>query len=123
MSRFPCFCFVALIAAGAHAQTPITFSTPSPLAPGEVGIGYEDLIRFTGGTPPTGAFNPVYTHTSTFAVPGLVLVRGSGDFVQIGGTPATPGIYTFNLTVSDSRGGQATKTYTLRVYPRLEIVT
>jgi uncharacterized protein (TIGR03437 family) len=123
MRVFRCLWFFAVIAAGAHAQMPITFSTASPLGDCEVGIGCQYSIRFTGGTPPTGTFDPVYTFTSDFAVPGLVLVRGSGPFVQIGGTPATAGTFTFNITVSDGRGGQAAKMYTMRIAPRLEIIT
>src|SRR5687767_6002092 len=124
MRLFRCSWFFALIAAGAHAQTPITLQRSSPLFVCEAGVGpCQYSINFTGGTPPPNEFRPRYTFTTNFAVPGMVLVRGSGDFVQIDGTPTTAGNYTFNVTVSDGQGGQATRTFALQVYPRLEIVT
>src|SRR5688572_27260563 len=107
MHQLRFLCFVALIAAGAHAQTPIGFQASSPLFVCEAGVGpCQYSINFTGGTPPPNEFRPRYTFTTNFAVPGMVLVRGSGDFVQIDGTPITAGNYTFNLTVSDGQGGQ-----------------
>ena len=67
-------------------------------------------LSATGGKPP-------YTWTcesSCGLPPGLSLSASEGT---ISGTPTTPGTYSFTVTVTDSRGRQASKTLSITINP------
>jgi hypothetical protein len=99
---------------------PLAFSTTT-LGGSYVGSGYDWGVYATGGLPP-------YTFDVDPATPlpaGVVLIQGSdhspGDWdpdpADLRERVQTPGIYTFNLRVTDSAGNRASHAFSLDVAP------
>ena len=80
------------------AQLPLSISTSS-LPVGTAGQQYSAVLTASGGTAP-------YTWSAAGQLPPGLAMFSSGI---ISGTPASGGNYSFNVTVTDSRGNAATK--------------
>jgi len=94
------------------------FTTPlalgsSVLSAGEVGMAYNTSLGISGGLPPY----TVALIKGSFP-PGLNL--GSPT---IAGTPTVAGTKRFTITVTDQLGSSASKQFTLKIYPRLNVAT
>ena len=70
------------------------FSTTSPLPSGIVGVPYSQQIAINGGVPPF-SFNIAGTPPQGLFLSGTGLLKG---------TPTTTGIFSFNLSATDSLG-------------------
>ena len=89
--------------------TPLTITTTSPLAFGNVGVFYTRSLVVTGGTGP-------YTWTIVpfnSVPPGLTLASDG----TLSGTPTQTGQYTFLGLVSDSASHNRAFGFTLSIYP------
>jgi len=79
------------------------------LPQGFAGLAYEAGLAVTGNA--TAITNCVVSSGSL--PPGLAI---SADFVRITGTPTTYGTYTFTLTMTDTAGGVASPSFTIKVF-------
>ena len=79
----------------------------SPLAETTVGVSYSASLGASGGKAP-------YTFTTQGLPPGLSLNSDSG---ALSGTATTAGDFQVQVTVKDANGKQASKAFTLKVYP------
>lgn len=77
--------------------TSLTISTSSPLPAGEQGAAFSQTVRAVGGRTPIS-----FTLTAGSLPPGLSMAASPPDGEAIGGTPTTPGTYSFTLTATDS---------------------
>ena len=105
--------FTVTVAATDSASAQASGSFPVTIAPGtltiggslgngSVGVAYSASVSATGGTPP---------YTFSFSgLPGGVTGNSSGS---ISGTPTAAGTFSVTATVNDSKGGTASKTYTV----------
>ena len=75
---------------------------------GSVGTSYSDFVTVSGGTAP-------YTWTYTGTLPKGLRATYSGNRLTLAGTPTKAGTYSFTLTVKDSNGNKATKSFTVKV--------
>ena len=81
--------------------------TPPTLPPGTAGTGYAQSLTATGG-----AGGPYTFAVSTGALPaGLTLSPGGA----LGGTPTTPGTFSFTIAATDAAGNSGSQPYTLVV--------
>jgi len=81
------------------------------LPDGERQTPYDQEVTASGGVGP-------YAWTATDPTdlpPGLTLTAATGLRVDLEGTPTTPGTYTFELSISDSAGRSAQRSYTLDI--------
>src|SRR5882762_6535397 len=100
----------SLVSVSARSQTSsvaMSFTTASPLPSGTVGVGYSQTIAVTGGTAPY-----IWSITAGSLPSGLALSSTTG---AIGGTPTSPGSFTFTVQVTDSAAATASQAYTLAV--------
>ena len=81
------------------------------------GTNYSSNITITGGSQPYAA--PVIT-SGTYP-PGLNAPNPIGKTINLSGTPTIPGVYTFTMSVTDSVGATATKTYTITINNTLSL--
>ncbi len=83
-----------------------TYAVPD----GSLVLDYDATLKATGGQPPF-----TWSVTSGSLPPGLGLTRGTGHLF---GTPTSPGVYSFTISVFDSASPQqaATRDLTLTVY-------
>jgi Putative Ig domain len=93
----------------------LTITNTSPLPSGTVGASYAQNFFLSGGVAP-------YTWSvfSGKLPPGLKLRSTdapSDNKNQLAGTPTRAGIFTFTMKVSDSRGQQATRRFSLTINP------
>ena len=99
--------FALVIAAG------FSITTPSPLAPGAVGVAYSAQINVTQTTAPYS-----FSIGSGAPPPGLSLsaslISAAGT---LSGTPTTAGNYSFTMMAADSAGNTASQGYTLVIGP------
>ncbi len=79
----------------------------APLAETTVGVSYSATLGASGGTTP-------YTFSAQGLPPGLTLASGSGS---LSGTPTAPGDFQVQVTVQSANGKEATRAFTLKVYP------
>ncbi len=84
----------------------LAISTASPLPAGTAGTSYAQTLTATGGVPPY-----VWQVTSG-SLPPLLTLSTDG---AISGTPTTPGLSTFSVTVTDSASHTASKSFTLAI--------
>src|SRR5450759_5978410 len=84
-----------------------SFTTTSPLPPGNIGQAYITYIN-TNGTEPYGYYS--WSATSGAYPPGLSLYTTLSANPQFSGTPSAAGTYTFALHVNDGLTGQALDT-------------
>ncbi len=95
------------------AQSALSIWFPETLPDGAVGKIYGENLYVSGGTEP-------YRWSGSSLPPGLTVAPG-GVLV---GTPTQAGTFTTTVTVTDSAGASALKTYSLKIAgPALEIVT
>lgn len=95
---------------------PLSFLTPSVLPQGEAGTFYSVALQTTGGVPPVqGA-----PSQSPPLPPGLTLNLAT---LTISGTPVVPGTYSFPVIARDSQGATTTRTFSITVVPRFQIIT
>jgi large repetitive protein len=94
--------------------TPLTILTESPLPPAELSEFYNQALNASGGTPPY-----TWRRIAGTMPPGLTLF---GDGI-ISGVPTSPGLFTFEVSVSDHVEDSLTKKYELLVIGPLEITT
>src|SRR5207244_2764666 len=100
----------SLLSVSARSQTSsvaMSFTTASPLPSGTVGVGYSQTIAVTGDTAPY-----IWSITAGSLPSGLALSSTTG---AIGGTPTSPGSFTFTVQVTDSAAATASQAYTLAV--------
>jgi len=95
----------------------LSFSTPSPLPMGEVGVAYSVALQATGGS----GIGRSFSIASGSPPPGLGL---SG--ATISGTPTVPGVSSFTAQVTDQDGFSGapfsgTQNYALTIVPPLTI--
>ncbi|MDF2043827.1 MULTISPECIES: autotransporter domain-containing protein [unclassified Pantoea] len=84
----------------------LTLSPPGgALQPATAGIRWTQTVTAGGGTAP-------YGYTAVNLPAGLTLSSATGE---LSGTPVVAGIYSFQVTASDSRGASGTSSYTLKV--------
>ena len=118
------FTFVLQVRDAAGGQGQGTFAivignaltiTSAPVLPGaSLSVAYQATLAATGGQPP-------YTWSATAgALPAGLTFSANG---QIAGTPTAAGSFQFTAAVTDARGGQASKAFTLAVAPALTIST
>jgi hypothetical protein len=74
---------------------------------GFVGVPYEEAIGYTGATALTAA------SVSTGSLPPGLTVNA--DHTRITGTPTTPGVFTFTLSMTDTGGAVVSGSYTIRI--------
>jgi len=90
----------------------LTGGVPTPLsatiAPATIGSPYTATIQLTGGQ------GPPYTYTITAGSlpPGITINTSTG---QLSGTATSPGSYTFEITVTDSKNGKGKGTFNITV--------
>jgi hypothetical protein len=103
-------------------EQPLTINNDGPnLGPGFTGQGYTGYFFVIGGAAPytwsliSGQFPPGL-HLQTFSDP-----RDAND--ELVGTPTTTGTYNFTMRVSDYNGDQATRQFTVKVRPPLQLAT
>jgi Putative Ig domain len=104
--------------ATANAQFQLVVATPPPppvsiapssnLPPGTVGVAYAGFVFASGGTDP-------YTFSlgGGNLPDGLTLLPTGGVF----GTPKTPGQFSFTVVVTDSKGGSASRGFSITIQP------
>ena len=92
--------------------SPLGITTPN-LPDATTRAVYNQTVAVAGGTQPYQ-----WTTSGGALPPGLVLDSRTGN---IAGTPTQPGSFTFTMTVTDSVGGQAQRTYTINVAAGLTI--
>lgn len=85
----------------------LAITSTSPLAGGTVGSAYSQHVDVTGGT---GSITSAVT--SGFLPPGLSLGSSTG---YITGTPTASGIYSFDVTDTDSLGATSTRSFTITI--------
>jgi hypothetical protein len=84
---------------------------------GEVGADYLQTVAAVGGTPP---YEWSLVPDSGTLPEGLILGLVSGN---ISGTPATAGLFTFTVRVTDSDGNTAAKVFSISIVETLTIDT
>jgi hypothetical protein len=93
-------------------------TTTSPLVPdGVVGSAYTTTLDEAGGQPPV-TWNIVSCSACSPGTPppGITLNSATATTATLSGTPTSPGLYTFQVNVTDSVGNTGTpQTLTLRV--------
>jgi hypothetical protein len=109
-------------AAGGTASKALTITINSALAisnttlpNGVISKAYSQTVSATGGIVPY-----TWSITSGALPSGLAINPSTG---VISGTPSMTGTYTFEVTVKDSTGGTAAKTFTIKVDTVLTITT
>ena len=85
---------------------PLVFSTASALSAGTAGTPYSQTLAATGGVP------PYQWQVTSGSLPPLLSLSSAG---VISGVPASPGNYSFTVTVTDSASQTATRTYSLTI--------
>jgi len=91
-----------------------TITTGSPLPSGTQGVAYNQPLAATGGTSP-------YTWSlASGTLPANLTLSSSG---VISGTPSTPGISNFTVTVTDNLGSASSKPLQLTINGPLTITT
>lgn len=98
------------------APAPLVITTPSPLAGGQMGSGYNTTLAVSGGT------GPYFWSIVGGALPaGLSLSVGG----VLSGTPSAAGTSSFTVQVSDSQtpAHNTTQSYTLTVSPAPLVIT
>jgi hypothetical protein len=98
----------------AAAPAPLTITTTA-LPDGFVGTAYAASLQASGGVPPY-----TWSIPAESLPPGITLNAATGS---LAGTPTTPGLYEFNVTVTDSVGDTASAVLGLTVLSTLAIVT
>ena len=86
-------------------QVSLTIQTDS-LPSGRVGVSYQVRLQATGGTP------PYRWEVAAGQLPQGLSLSSDG---LLSGTPQTAGDYQVTIRVSDSAGGTATRTFTIRI--------
>jgi large repetitive protein len=94
--------------------TGLAITTPSPLPSGSTAAPYSVTLLATGGTPPLR-----WSLSSGTLPPGVTL----GPTGIIGGTPTSPGTFTFSVNVTDNTSLVASQTYSLTISSGLVIST
>jgi hypothetical protein len=90
----------------------LSITTASPLGDGQVGGSYSAQFSATGGVPPY--------KWSASGVPAGLGCSGSGS---LSGTPTADGQFSVSVTVTDSVGVQAAKSFDLTIIPLKLIIT
>jgi large repetitive protein len=95
---------------------PVTINGSSVLPSGTVGMEYANVFSVSGGSIPY-----TWKVRSGQLPPGLALssditLSQAGD--DLSGTPATAGIFTFTMQVTDGQGNQASRQFSLTIQPR-----
>jgi hypothetical protein len=85
------------------APVTLTFGAAN-LPDGVVGVAYSGSVSATGGT-------PQYSFTASGLPDGLSMSAGGA----VSGTPTTAGTFTVNVTVTDTAGGTARATYSIKI--------
>jgi hypothetical protein len=83
--------------------------TTVKMNPGFVGVPYEEAIGYTGATVVTAG------SVSTGALPTGVTFNA--DHTRLTGTPTTPGLFTFTLSMTDTGGAVISGSYSIRIAP------
>ncbi|WP_426755271.1 lamin tail domain-containing protein [Myxococcus sp. Y35] len=83
------------------------------LSPTTVGLPYEARFTATGGEPPL-------RYTVTPPPPGFSFYTGDG---RLEGPGTEAGDYALTVTVRDANGAEHVRTYTLRIWPRVEVTS
>ena len=96
-------------------QSGLTITTAPELPPGVPGVAYSAALSAVGGATPY-----VWSVTAGAIPNGLRLDASTG---ALSGTPATPGNYTFTVTVKDAANTSAQKVFTLVVAPGVTFTT
>jgi len=94
-----------------HVNAPLTASLSRSV--GEVGVPFRAALSGSGGHSP-------YTWSAAGSLPAGLSLGARG---VLSGRPSAAGTYTVQLTVRDSEGNPQTITVTIRIAPRLGIVT
>ena len=94
-----------------------TITTTSPLAGGTADNAYSDVTFAASGG--SGVYSSWAVASGSLPT-GLSLASGTG---VLSGTPTVAGTYSFDIRVTDSLGGTATKSFTLTVIGPLAIST
>ncbi|MGO9255739.1 MAG: beta strand repeat-containing protein [Bryobacteraceae bacterium] len=95
---------------------PLQITTPSPLPQATVGVPYGVSFSASGGA--GGPYTFSNNTQSGSPPPGLVYASGA-----LGGTPTTPGQFSFSISVADSASGTASKAFSLVVAPAALTIT
>jgi prepilin-type N-terminal cleavage/methylation domain-containing protein len=93
-----------------------TITGPLSIAPSPSLPSWDAGVAYPTTTPTAGGGSGGYVWSSTTLPPGLVIDSGTG---AITGTPTTDNLYTTVLTVTDSNGVVATRSYSINVYKPL----
>ena len=114
------FTFTAKDSNGSKATKSFTVKVINPMVinytfrDGSVGTSYSDFVTVSGGTAP-------YTWTYTGTLPKGLRGTYSANKMTLKGTPTKAGTYDFTLTVKDSNGNKAAKSFTVKVIAPLYI--
>jgi hypothetical protein len=84
----------------------LNIATASPLPNGTSGVLYSDLISAAAGTAP---------YTYSIIAGSLPIGMAFYPNGQIWGVPTAPGVYVFDVSVTDSAGSTSTKAFSLTV--------
>lgn len=93
----------------------LVITTASPLPPGTVNVTYAEKLTATGGSGPY-----TWSIVSGSLPSGLSLNAATG---AISGVPATAGIPTFTIAVTDTNQASASKAFSLTIDPALSITS
>jgi hypothetical protein len=93
--------------------SPITITTASPLARGNVGTPYSQSFAASGGTGPYA-----FTLAGGALPPGLTFAAGA-----LGGSPTATGTFNFTLRATDAGGAAGSKAFSLTIGPPLLTIT
>jgi hypothetical protein len=94
-------------------SAPLVITTPQ-LPGGTVGTPYSQLLAATGGT---GAYR--WSISSGSLPPGLSLTAAG----VLSGAPAAPGVFTFQVQVTDAASASALKSFTVTVISQVSLTT
>ena len=94
-------------------QSSLAIATDSGLSAGEVNLSYSLALGATGGAPPWR-----WSVTSGKLPDGLNLDASGGALT---GMPKTAGTFNFGVQVSDSAQASSNRTFSMTIYPALEI--
>jgi hypothetical protein len=101
-------CSLLLTLACVYSFAAITI-TPATVPNGNIQHPYAQTLQAIGGSKP-------FTWTTNGTLPtGLTLLSGTTSTANLSGTPTAAGVYTFSVTVTDSKSVTARNAYTVTI--------